>query len=342
MRNVQLISAKKPTDLFEGLKKYLSEPGEEHNLPFYFFVNAQARGALEHIVLPTGHEVITGNMLHRKETVWAIRNEYKQPFLTVSFSRQYEGAAICVQAEFLSKLQMEESNILFQTRMTHLWSMKPERTIQFITFFIDVTKLSKGFWASKDALMVRNKLEIALKKKQKELIAFFEKKNGLYFTTSASIIPKSVREELLKKDALHSIQQGILQILLAEHEGVIGRKETQDIQLQKACELLVANFLEEPPTLDEMSAMVGVNRRKFQEMFRLKYKVNFYQFYQKKRFEYVQFLIEDKGFGISESLQLLGIKNQTHFARQFERFMGKNLIDCKMKRPPHVAQSIID
>mgnify|MGYP006189638843 FL=1 len=342
MRNVQLITAKKPTDLYAGLKRYLAEPGEDHALPFFFFVNSNSRGALEHISLHKGHQVVMGNMHHKRETVWAIRNEYHHPYLAVSFSKQFNGAAICVQADFLSKLQAEQENILFQTRMTHLWSMKPERTIQFVTFFIDASKLSTSFWTTRDPQVLRNKLEVTLKKKQKELLSYFEEKQGIQFASTVSIAPKSIKEDILKKEKLQVILQGILRILLSEQESVMCKQEKEDIGLQKACELLIANFFEPAPTLNELSAIVGVNRRKFQEMFKNKYGFNFYHFYQQKRFEYIEFLIEEKGFNIFESLQLLGIKNQTHFTRQFERFMGKKLNDCKMKKPPHVAQSIID
>lgn len=342
MRNVQLINARKPSDVFEGLKKYLAAPGEDHKLPFFFFVDSHSRGALEYIPLHNGHHVLLGNMCYKRETVWAIRNEYEQPFLGISFSKQYKGATTCVQADFLSKLQGEHDDILFQTRMTQLWSIKPDRAIQFITFFVDISKLSNGFWNSEDPMIVRNKLEMILKKKYKELTSYFDKHKIIHFSSTVSIAPKSTKEDIVKREKLQLIQNRILQILLSEQEGVMGKQEIEAMDLQKACELLVANFLEPAPTLDELAAVVGVNRRKFQELFKQKYGCNFYHFYQKKRFEYIQFLIEEKGFSIVESLQLIGVKNQTHFSRQFERFTGKKLSDCKVRRPPHVALSIID
>ena len=97
-------------------------------------------------------------------------------------------------------------------------------------------------------------------------------------------------------------------------------KELQAIQ--RAEGELLKNFREKAPTLNKLARIAGMNRQKFQELFKDVYGNSFYQYYQIARFEYAKKLIEQNGYNSSEAANAIGFKNYSHFSRIFVKLFG--------------------
>jgi AraC-like DNA-binding protein len=101
--------------------------------------------------------------------------------------------------------------------------------------------------------------------------------------------------------------------------------EQQKVDLQKiilAEKELTSNFRTPPLSLKELSKITGLNRRKFQELFKEYYGKPFFQYYQEARFLYAKELIEKEGFNISEAAYMTGFKHVSYFSKYFESITG--------------------
>jgi AraC-like DNA-binding protein len=85
---------------------------------------------------------------------------------------------------------------------------------------------------------------------------------------------------------------------------------------------LTSDFKKPPLILEELCKMTGLNRQKFQKIFKDYYGKTFYQHYQEARFNYAKDLIENKSYNISETAYMTGFKHISHFAKQFEKLTG--------------------
>lgn len=85
---------------------------------------------------------------------------------------------------------------------------------------------------------------------------------------------------------------------------------------------MLKNFRVECPSLDNLARISGLNRVKFQQIFKQIYGKSFYEYYQYARFKYVKNLISSGDYNISQTAYEIGFKNLSHFSREFAKRYG--------------------
>lgn len=127
-----------------------------------------------------------------------------------------------------------------------------------------------------------------------------------------------------KKIILNSLCQNLIETIFPEAIIKTQRSKKQlDLEGIIAAEkTLTSNFRADVLTLEELSRIAGMNKTKFQLLFRELYGTSFYTHFQKKRFEYAKRLIEEKKYNVTEAALAIGFKNYSHFSKQFEVFIG--------------------
>jgi AraC-like DNA-binding protein len=140
-------------------------------------------------------------------------------------------------------------------------------------------------------------------------------------------LDKSKQKELVLK-----LIRDCLWVIFPNQNAQITEKARQEIiGIREAEKHLMSDFSSDVPSLDELAKIAGINRAKFQKLFKDIYGDSFYTYYQKGRFNHAKQLIEEKSYNLCDAGYAIGFKNLTHFSRQFERFMGIKPISLKSK-----------
>ncbi len=116
-----------------------------------------------------------------------------------------------------------------------------------------------------------------------------------------------------------------------ENEYISEKTQFEIMGIRQAEQKLMEDFSNDAITLDELAKIAGVNRVKFQELFKKLYGNSFYVYYQKGRFNYAKKLIAEENYNLCDAAYAVGFKNLTHFSRQFERLMGVKPMQFKSK-----------
>jgi AraC-like DNA-binding protein len=133
------------------------------------------------------------------------------------------------------------------------------------------------------------------------------------------------------KIILKLITNSLWVIFPNENEHISEKARLEIMGIRQAEHKLMEDFSTDVITLDELAKIAGVNRVKFQELFKKLYGCSFYVYYQKGRFNYAKKLIMEENYNLSDAAYAVGFKNLTHFSRQFERLMGIKPMQLKCK-----------
>ena len=131
-------------------------------------------------------------------------------------------------------------------------------------------------------------------------------------------LEKSRKIEIVLKLIINS-----LRIIFPNKDEHISEKVRLEIMgVRQAEQKLMEDFSTDVIILDELAKIAGVNRVKFQELFKKLYGDSFYVHYQQGRFNHAKKLIIEENYNLCEAAYAVGFKNLSHFSRQFERLMG--------------------
>jgi AraC-like DNA-binding protein len=120
-----------------------------------------------------------------------------------------------------------------------------------------------------------------------------------------------------KKQIINCISENVLNSILFPNDV---RKKISN-GLKEAEQLLIKDFRNQPD-LNTLSRVAGMNRVKFQQEFKKKYGLSFYQYYQKHRFQHAEQLIKLLNYSVSEAAYATGYKHLGHFSREFFKING--------------------
>ena len=99
--------------------------------------------------------------------------------------------------------------------------------------------------------------------------------------------------------------------------GSLKKRET----MERAREILLTR-LENPPTLTELSRIVGTNECTLKRGFKETFGCTVYNFVQENRLEKAYQLITGCGYNVSESAFAVGYSNLSHFSKVFKIKFG--------------------
>jgi AraC-like DNA-binding protein len=85
---------------------------------------------------------------------------------------------------------------------------------------------------------------------------------------------------------------------------------------------LLVERMQNPPTIEELSKIVGINQQKLKQGFKLIFSKTINQFLRNQRLEKARLLLLSGGYNIREVAALVGYENQSHFARLFKDKYG--------------------
>jgi len=91
---------------------------------------------------------------------------------------------------------------------------------------------------------------------------------------------------------------------------------------------VILSRLESPPSLLELSRIVGLNDCSLKRGFKLKYGCTVYSFVRQQRLEKAYMLISKDGYNVSQSAFAVGYTNLSHFSKIF--YEAFNLFPCEL------------
>lgn len=200
-----------------------------------------------------------------------------------------------------------------------------ESEILFTTLFIDRKAYSKKISCVMKETPVSLR-DIFLDEQAER--SFFYQSN--YSVSTAACIKKItedkntglVRSILLEGKALELFSKQIKQYtddLASPTKGSVLRKRDLE-KIKQAKEILIQDLVN-PPTIEELSKQVGVNRQKLKQGFKKIYGITINRYLRDERMETSSILLLN-GKSVRETSNEVGYINQSHFARRFREKYG--------------------
>lgn len=151
----------------------------------------------------------------------------------------------------------------------------------------------------------------------------------IYFQDIDIYLENSIKQIFENRDAdLKKIQLLGQCLLLIEHilsnaiassqHNIVGLLQDDISNLFKARELLTTRY-EKPPTITELSSVIGMNETKLKKSFKQIFKISIYQYAQYTRMLKAKELLESRKYNASEVAYLVGYANLTHFGEAFKK-----------------------
>lgn len=150
-----------------------------------------------------------------------------------------------------------------------------------------------------------------------------------------SQIAENRLDDELQPAFLEGVSKMILSILWQNNvvNPLKGRKScdynSADQKAIRAAEHLLTGSFENPPTICELSRMVGLNEYKLKNGFREMYGKTIYEYIRELRMKNAKNLLEDDDLSISQIAYKVGYINTSHFARAFRKEYGLNPSDLR-------------
>jgi len=142
-------------------------------------------------------------------------------------------------------------------------------------------------------------------------------------------------DDELQPAFLEGVSKMILSILWQNNvvSPLKGRKTCEycsaDQKAIQAAENLLTGCFENPPTICELSKLVGLNEYKLKNGFREMFGKTIYEYVRELRMRSAKDLLEDDNLSISQVAYKVGYINTSHFARAFKKEYGLNPSDFR-------------
>lgn len=217
----------------------------------------------------------------------------------------------------------------FETYKSEIWIQR-QGDVKMLFVFLNDDFLKQELWYMDLSKITNETLRLRTKEIQSK-IAEMGKSMGVnrYNVNENRFadLGQNQKVEILLKIITDSLRV----IFPNENEQMSEKARLEIMGIKQAEQKLMADFSNEAITLDELAKIAGVNRVKFQELFKKLYGDSFYVYYQKGRFDYAKKLIIEENYNLTDAAYAVGFKNLTHFSRQFERLMGVKPVQLKSK-----------
>ena len=217
----------------------------------------------------------------------------------------------------------------FETYKTETWIQK-NGDIRILMVFLNQDFFNRELWSIDLDTIKNNDFRLRVSKIQSEIMNIIYHLGIDKFDIDKNR-PLNLEESEKKQIVLKLITETLWTIFPNQNVQLSEKFRLEIIGIREAEKHLMSDFSSEPHSLDDLAKIAGVNRVKFQKLFKEIYGNSFYTYYQKGRFNYARQLIEEKNYNLCEAGAAIGFKNLTHFSRQFERFMGIKPISLKSK-----------
>jgi AraC-like DNA-binding protein len=332
MLTLNLEPVKKPTDVFTQMSCCTNtEIINKKNSLLMLPNNNILKGTLEQTWFKHGSEAALLSRIYLEELHVNIPFQYTEYWLKVTFQIEQERCLIVTSFEkpyseitpYTNQLGLDLIDCSIKT-----WKPIPNQFCNIIIIHISekflqeslsfIPDLSKHNW---------NYLTEKVKGKELQIISI---DSAIAFLVKNLIETIGLEEQTDREKTFCKLSEESINLLL--EADFASRTVLEKSALKKiilAEKQLTNDFKNPPPTLNELTKSSGLNRQKFQTLFKEYFGKPFYQYYQDARFSYAKDLIANKGYNISEAAYMIGYKNISYFSRHFEKVTNLKLSDLK-------------
>jgi AraC-like DNA-binding protein len=288
--------------------------------------NAYWNGVIEFISFKDDCFAINYDIAFHEETHYSLQFHFDKNWYVVSLIIEDNRCFIVSEMYYRSIANItpkSKYDFKLEQDVNHIWYQPVTKSnIQKIVYLFNedfVKEIFKNLFNVTDwSNFVNNILNRAVCELDAES-TIFSKVNGII----NSLKEQNQNAISQRKEVLTKLSYEVFDIITGEKCLHDNKKQAHELKMiQLAAKELIKSFSIEPPSLHELSRMTGMNRQKFQNIFKQYYGKSFYQYYQDARFEYAKKLIEQKGYNSSEAAYAIGFKNNSHFARTFAKYFG--------------------
>ena len=274
---------------------------------------------------------IYSSVRHFQSVKLTMKTHYEKDWMRLVFVKFYENDVV-LDAEISTANNQSflcKNKTGFETYKSETWIQK-NGDIRMLMVFLNQDFLDKGLWSINLNTIKNNDFRPRIGLIQSEIMDIIRHLGIDKFDNDKNRF-LDLKQFEQKKIILKLITETLWAIFPNHNAQVSEKLRLEIIGIREAEKHLMSDFSSEPHSLDELAKIAGVNRVKFQKIFKEMYGNSFYTYYQKGRFSYARQLIEEKNYNLCEAGYAIGFKNLTHFSRQFERFMGIKPISLKGK-----------
>jgi AraC-like DNA-binding protein len=316
-----------PVDLFHEIQKNNQPISTSLQL-----VNPQHNSVFELIDLEDDNWAIYCNICYAESVKHTMRTNYNKNWMRLMFIKnQNYDVDLDLELHPATHLprKIYKKNRGFESYRSETW-IQQEGSVKMMFVFLNEDFLKKQFWYVEWGKILHTMLRPKIDEVQ-EMIHNICKNIGINKFDE----PEDRFMALANKHKVSVIQKLVndsLAIIFPNENERISEKVNIEISgIRQAEQKLMEDFSNDAITLDELAKIAGVNRVKFQELFKKVYGNSFYVYYQKGRFDYAKKLIAEQNYSLSDAAYAVGFKNLTHFSRQFERLIGIKPIQLKSR-----------
>ncbi|ARK09336.1 AraC family transcriptional regulator [Fibrella sp. ES10-3-2-2] len=338
------MSNSKPINVVEFPLQPLTHPASFHNEAIRIFKatinengsyaemsNNFISGSCEVIALDKDNWAYIVNVTYKEAIKYVFEKKYKKDWLHVMLSQPDSGTFFS-HIEYLKSggSESEAGSIPEYGQYEGRFLYQPAGCVKFISLFISQKWLSEktldiDFSTTQPATLLNqlaiNNLDI----------------NNIYNNHNIGNVLDEIKDQsdkalICKTNKLNKLINDLIATLFPTNYFDLSIKKQREMKgIMEAERLLVSNFRIPPPTLDELAKVSGLNRVKFQQLFKKTYGLNFYQHYQLARFTHAKQLIEKENYNISEAAYTVGFKNLSYFSIKFFDILGVKPAELKKK-----------
>jgi AraC-like DNA-binding protein len=321
--NSQLV--KEPLDFFKYSSTLSNAKIIEEEGQFLYFIsdNALCKEIVEYLPFGDGCYAINKSGFYYQEHSTTIQFQYATNWLKIIIQNEPNTSLLIIvrfsQAEYRHKYHfslIDDVSITWK----QLGNSTDDRIILFLSdkWLLDtlnfIPNLAENNWQPLiDIIKGREMHEISKPNLISELTT----------TILNDIAQKDSDSVQKRRENLNQLSHEIINMVLGDKYSMWSNSQKMDLQMVILAEKeLIKDFKKAPLTLDELAKIAGMNRQKFQKVFKEYFEKPFFQYYQEARFIHAKELIEKKGYNVSEAAYQIGFKNVSYFSRYFVKYFG--------------------
>jgi AraC-like DNA-binding protein len=315
-----------PVDLFHEIQK-VNQPTNALQQP----VNLQHNSVFELIDLKDDNWAIYCSVCYAESVKHIMQTNYDKNWMRLMFIKN-QNYDVDLDIELYPARLPQKSNSKnrgFESYKSETW-IQQEGRVKMMFVFLNEHFLKKELWYVEWSKILHTMLRSKMDEVQ-EMIHNICKNIGINKLDESEDRFMALADKH-KVSIIQKLVNGSLAIIFPNENERVSEKVNIEISgIMQAEQKLMEDFSNDAITLDELAKIAGVNRVKFQELFKKVYGNSFYVYYQKGRFDYAKKLISEQNYSLSEAAYAVGFKNLTHFSRQFEKLIGIKPIQLKSR-----------
>lgn len=212
-----------------------------------------------------------------------------------------------------------------KTKFTH--KISPHEPLRSVTIFSLISNIKKLPQPERD--VYERGLEVLLKSKNNFTIG-----PSVYMTYEMlNIISKVFQNNyegmarvLFLKSQAAELLSHFFSLLTSTQKSVMNEADTQKIYMAK--EILTKN-IEKPPSLSELSQIIGLNSNKLKKSFKEMFGVPVFKYLQNERLTKAYAILRQGGMNVQETAWFVGYESLSSFSNAFYKKFGSRPSDIK-------------